>query len=339
MQKHLLVQKNKMKWKESDFKSGINTVRSLLIYGQDAGQVDEYCDTAIEKCEIDRDNLFAIDSNELKEKQDALFAEACSPSMFGGRKMVIISNAGDSDAKQVADLVEHPSLDAIVIVTAGELRSGGGLRSLFEGGDKIAALPCYTDDARMLATLIQKDLFAAGITQITPDAMGYMTSHLGGDRGITRSFLRKIALYVDDKKTVDLDDVEKCLPDTGAADTDEFLFSLTAGHIHQTMTALDRLFYDNAEPNMLVRMLDAHFKKLLNAVVEGQMPRLFWKVAEKFNQAVRIWPESEITAVLVRLNELEKQLRTTGMPAEILIRDFSLKLSVRAAKLSVRRRN
>lgn len=327
-----------MKWKEADFNNGIVTIRALLIYGPDAGQVDEFCDRAIEKCEIEKDNLFAIDSNELKEKQDALFAEACSPSMFGGRKMVIISNAGDSDAKAIADLIEHPSLDATVIVTASDLRAGGGLRSLFEGGDKVAALPCYTDDARTLAALIQKDLFAAGIKQITPDAMGYMTSHLGGDRGITRSFLRKIALYVDDKKTVDLDDVEKCLPDTGAADTDEFLFSLTAGHIHQTMTALDRLFYDNAESNMLVRMLDGHFKRLLTAVVEGQMPRLFWKVADKFNQAVKIWSPDEITAVLIRLNELEKQLRTTGMPGEVLLRDFSLKLSVRAAKLAVRRR-
>lgn len=327
-----------MKWKESDFNSGIGTIRALLIYGPDAGQVDEFCDNAVEKCEIEKDNLFAIDANDLKEKQDALFAEACSSSMFGGRKMVIISNAGDSDAKQIVELVDHPSLDATVIITGGDLRAGGGLRSYFEGGDKVAALPCYTDDARTLGALIQKDLFAAGITQITPDALGYMTSHLGGDRGITRSFLRKIAIYVDDKKIVELDDVEKCLPDTGAADTDEFLFSLTAGHIHQTMTALDRLFYDNAEPNMLVRMLDGHFKRLLIAVVDGQMPRLFWKVADKFNQAVKIWPESEITAVLVRLNELEKQLRTTGMPGEILLRDFALKLSVRAAKLAIRRR-
>lgn len=329
-----------MKWKESDFNNGIESVRAVLIYGPDAGQVDEYCDRAVEKLQIDKDNLFALDSDELREKQDALFAESCSPSMFGGRKMVIISGATDGCAKQIAELVEHPGLCATVIVAGGDLRAGGGLRTLFEGGAKIAALPCYTDDARALANLIRKELSAdAGIAQITPDAMAYMTSHLGGDRGITRGFLAKIALYVDDKKIVELEDVEKCLPDTGAADMDDFLYSLTAGHIQQTMMALDRLLYDNAEPNMLVRMLDGHFKKLLTAVVDGQLPRLFWKVAEKFNHAIKIWPECEITAVLVRLNELEKQLRTTGMPAEVLLRDFALKLAVRAAKLSIRRRN
>ena len=329
-----------MKWRDTDFKNGITNIRAVLIYGPDAGQVDEYCDLAIEKLGVEKDNLFALDSDELREKQDALFAEACTPSMFGGNKMVLISNAGDACAKAVSELISHSGLCATVIVAAGDLRAGGGLRTLFEGANNMAALACYTDDAKTLAALIRSELSAsAGINQITPDAMDYMTSHLGSDRGITRGFLAKIALYVDDKRIVELSDVEKCLPDTGAADMDDFLYSLTAGHIQQTMTALDRLLYDNKESNMLVRMLDGHFKKLQNAVVNGQLPRLFWKVEDKFKQAIRIWSESEITTVLIRLNELEKQLRTTGMPAEILLRDFALKLSLRAARLALKRRN
>ena len=329
-----------MKWKESDFAKGITTVRAVLIYGPDAGLVDELCDKSIEILCIDKDNIFALDSGELRDKQDALFAEACTPSMFGGRKMVIISNAGDSDAKLIKDLVAHPGLDAMVIVTAGDLRFGGGLRTLFENDDNLAALACYTDDAKTLETLIRNELFTnAQIKQISPDAMAYMLNHLGGDRGITRGFLGKIALYVDDKKTVDLDDVEKCLPDTGAANTDDFLYSLTAGHIQQTMLALDRLLYDNAEPNMLIRMLDRHFKTLLTAVIDGQLPRLFWKVADKFNVAIKIWSGSEISGVLNRLNELEAQIRTTGMPGEILLRDFALKLVLKTYKMSVKRRN
>jgi DNA polymerase-3 subunit delta len=318
----------------------LNSVRAVLIYGPDAGLVDELCDRSVEVLSIEKDNIFALDSGELRDKQDALFAEACTPSMFGGRKMVIISNAGDSDAKIITELVEHPSLDAMVVITAGDLRFGGALRNMFEGEKNIAAVACYTDDAKTLETLIRNELFNnAGIKQISPDAMTYMLNHLGGDRGITRSFLEKIALYVDDKKVVDFDDVEKCLPDTGAANTDDFLYSLTAGHIQATMLALDRLLYDNAEPNMLVRMLDRHFKTLLTAVVDGQLPRLFWKVADKFNVAVKIWSATDIAAVLTCLNELELQMRTTGMPAEILLRYFALKLVLKTYKMSVKRRN
>ena len=329
-----------MKWKESEFNVKIGTARAVLIYGPDAGQIDELCDRAVEKLGIERDNLFALSSDELRDKQEALFTESCTPSMFGGRKMVIISNAGDSDTKLISELVSHPALGATVIVTAGELRTGGSLRTLFDEDADLGWIACYTDDARTLAALIHRELSAQnGITQICPDAMAYMTAHLGVDRGITRGFLAKIALYVDDKKIVELEDVEKCLPDTGAADMDDYLYSLTAGHIQQTMKALDRLLYDNAQPNMIIRLLDTHFKKLMTAVVDGQYTRPFWKVQDRFNLALKIWPASEIASVLRRLNELEAQMRTTGMPVEVLLRDFSLKLAARTARLSLKRRN
>ena len=99
-----------MKWKESDFNSGISNINAVLIYGPDAGLVDELCDKAIEKLEIDKDNLLAIDSNDLREKQDAVFAESCSPSMFGGRKAVLIADAGDSDTNIISELVPFHSL-------------------------------------------------------------------------------------------------------------------------------------------------------------------------------------------------------------------------------------
>ena len=327
-----------MKWKESDFNSGISNINAVLIYGPDAGLVDELCDKAIEKLEIDKDNLLALDADNLRDKQDAVFAESCSPSMFGGRKAVIISGAGDSDTKIISDLVLSSSLCATVIVCAGDLRTGA-LRKLFEDGKNIAAVACYTDDTKTLEALIHKELSASvGIRQVTPDAMSYMLSHMGGDRGITRSFLQKIAIYVSDKHVVDLEDVEKCLPDTSATSADDYMYSLTAGHINQTMIALDRLIYSGADANMLVRMLYGHFSKLLTAVVDGQLPKLFWKVADKFRNAMKIWSEEEIVNVLSKLNDTEKLIRTSGMQPEILIRDFSLKLSVRAAKLAMKRR-
>ena len=156
--------------------------------------------------------MLAIDANELREKQDAVFAESCSPSMFGGNKAVLISGAGDGDSKIISELVTSSSLCATIIVTAGDLRVGS-LRKLFEDGKNIAAIACYTDDAKTLEALIHKELSGnAGIRQVTPDAMSYILSHMGGDRGITRGFLQKIAIYVSDKHIVELEDVENVCP-------------------------------------------------------------------------------------------------------------------------------
>ena len=145
-------------------------------------------------------------------------------------------------------------------------------------------------------------------------------------------------MYVSDKHIVELEDVEKCLPDTSASSADDYMYSLTAGHTNQAMIALDRLIYAGADANMLVRMLYLHFNRLLTAVVDGQVPKLFWKVADKFNKAIKIWPAEEIVNVLSKLNDLEKLCRTKGIQPEILIRDFSLKLSLRAGKLYMKTR-
>ncbi len=327
-----------MKWKESDFNTGIVNINAVLIYGPDAGLVDELCDRAISKLGIEKDNLLAVDANELREKQDAVFAESCSPSMFGGRKAVVISGAGDSDTKIITDLVSTGSLCATIIITAGDLRPGS-LRRLFEDGKNIASVACYADNTKILENLIHQELSAeSGIRQITPDAMSYMLSHLGGDRGVTRSFLQKISIYVSDKHVVDLEDVEKCLPDAAATSADEYMYSLTAGHTDKTMIALDRLIYGGADANMLIRMLYIHFNKLLTAVVDGQLPKMFRAVEDRFRAAVKIWSEQEIVNALAQLSDLEKNCRTNTVSPEILIRDFSLKLAARAYKISIKRR-
>ncbi len=327
-----------MKWKDIDFKNGIKNIRGVLIYGVDAGLISEYVDKAIKTKQIDKDSLINVSAKVFEEKEEAIYSEACSVSMFGGDKMVVITDAGDSDAKRISEFINHPSLAATVIVTGGELKAGGGLRTLFENGANFASMACYHDSVTSLTAFIQQGLFGLGVKEIRPDAMSYMLGNMGMDRGITKGFLEKIAIYVNETKIVTLQDAEDCLPDTGFTETDEFLTSLASGQPKKTMHALDRLFYTNGEKlvPMLTRRLISYFNSVLSAVVDGKMPRFFNdKKRNDFYGVIKIWPESELTNVLIRLNELEKQTRTKGMPVDVLLRDFALKLSLRAFKLSV----
>ncbi len=328
-----------MNWKESDFKANVTKIKAILVYGQDAGRVSEYVSNAIKIWGVEKDSLLTVSAKDFTDRQDAIYADACSMSMFGGEKAVVITDAGDSDAKNIADLLGQSSLSARVIVTGGELKKGGGLRNLFETDNTIAAIACYRDNSNDLMGFIRKELFDnLKIAEVKPDAMAYMVANMGMDRGISRGFLQKIALYVDDTKIVTLADAECCLPDTGFSDIDEFMVSLAAGNYRACMIALDRLFYGDAAVAMLIRRLMFYFNNILSAVRDRKMPRFFndRKRAE-FNNIIRIWPESEIIAVLNRLNELEKQTRT-GLNEEILFRDFALKLSLRAAKLGQSKR-
>ena len=324
-----------MKIKETDFsgllKNNFCGTPAILIYGPDQGKIRDFVDKIVTKLDIQSDNLLDADGMDFKDKFDMLFSDACSASMFGGDKLIVIRNPDGRDSSLVSKICECSSYP--VVITCEELDSKSGLRKTFEEHERFACLPIYADDEQSLGALIRGELNKFGIEKIDNDAMSYMFQHLGKDRAIARSFLQKIALYVYDKKSISLDDVEKCLPDTGAANMDDFKYNLTAGYLTQTLRAMDRLFAENINTTMLTRVLNNHFKDLLGCVSGGQLPRVFWKYNSMFDTARRIWSEQELVAILKRLNKLELDLRSPA-DDEIMFRDFALKLATRAYKLS-----
>ena len=324
-----------MKIKEKDFsnllKSDFANVPAMLIYSPDNGKINDYISKVIEKMGIDTDNLVSASGSDFKDNFESVFSNACSSSMFGGNKLIVIRDPDGRDLSFVTQLCE--SAISPVIITAGELESKSSLRKYFEDHEKFAVMPLYADDEQSLGAIIRSELSKFEITKIESDALSYMYQHLGKDRAVARSFLRKIALYVDDKKSVVLEDVQKCLPDTGAANMDSFKYNLTSGNLLQTLRSMDRMFAENMNTTMMTRMLGTHFKDLLNCVVGGIMPRVFWKFNSHFEKARHIWNEDEIINVLTRLNRLESDLRS-GLDDEIIFRDFALKLGTRAYKLA-----
>ena len=321
-----------MKLKESDFAGTLKTgISAILLYGPDNGKTSEFINKVIQHLKTPRDNIVTTNGTSLKDSYDRIFADACSVAMFGGDKLVIIQNPDGRDLSLITDLCE--SACSPVVISAGELDAQSGLRKYFENHERFSAIPLYADDEKSLGALIRGELSNLGITQIDNDAVSYMCQHLGADRAVARGFIQKIALYVNDTKRVTLEDAEKCLPDAGAANMDDFKYNMTAGNISQTLRAMDRLFMENVPTSMMARIMNTHFKDLMNCVAGGMMPRVFWKYDSLFGVARRIWNESELINVLNRLNRLESDLRGWG-DSEVLFRDFALKLSTRAYKLA-----
>ncbi len=343
-----------MKWKINDFKSACARrcagVQAVLIYGPDAGQVDELTDQMAESIGIEQMNVSVVDAHDLKDRADQIFAEAFTPSLLGGRRLIIIRGASDSHATIISELCSHSSLDAFIIVASDNLKpktSGGKLRPLFEDGTTFGAMACYFDDGGTLITVITEMLRELGITKIDSDAMTYMCQHLGEDRGMTRSYINKLSLYVNDTKHITLDSVEKCLGDSGVASMDEFVFGVASGHMMQMLNAMDRLLADGAVPVQMSRALTNHMKRLLTVVtsdavapmaVKQLRPAVFFKYENQMVNQARFWPASEIISMLDKLVQVEKKCKTTGMPGEIVIADFSLKMAIYAAKLNAKKR-
>jgi DNA polymerase-3 subunit delta len=181
-----------------------------LIFGPDAGLVRERTDALIRAAVEDPRDPFAlamIEGDTLAQSPERLVEEAHTVPLFGGRRAIWVRAGTKNFIAAVERLLAAPPLpDCRVVIEAGDLRRGAALRSLCERADNAAALPCYADDEKGLARLVDEELRSAGMS-ITADARATLVSLIGGDRRASRSEIRKLALFAHGKSRIELDDV------------------------------------------------------------------------------------------------------------------------------------
>ena len=190
----------------------------VLLYGPDRGMVAERAQKVAGSTGMSFEDPFSVvrlDAADIDQAPGRLLEEARTIPMFSDRRLVWIRNASAASktlADEVRELAADPVPGALVLIEAGELRKGTALRTVAEAAEAAISLPCYPDEARDLDSLIDETLQAAG-KSIGLEALQALKRNLGGDRLASRGELEKLALYVHDRSSVDLDDVLAVLGD------------------------------------------------------------------------------------------------------------------------------
>src|SRR5271168_2780437 len=191
----------------------------ILVYGPDSGLVRERVDALVAGAVDDPRDPFAlarIEGDALADEPERLVEEAHTVPLFGGRRAVWVRAGGRNFTAAVERvLASPPGADCRIVIEAGDLKRNAPLRALCEKAPNAAALPCYADGGRDLNRLIDEEM-RAGNLSIAPDARAALTALIGGDRGTSRSELRKLALYANGKPTIGLDDVLAVVADASA---------------------------------------------------------------------------------------------------------------------------
>ncbi len=168
----------------------------VLVFGPDAGLVGERVNAIVKASVDDVSDPFALarlEGEEVAADPSSLVEEAQTMPLFGGRRAVWVKAAGRNIAPAVEALLGAPMAECRVVIEAGDLRRNAPLRALVERAKNAAALPCYADNERDRARLIDEEMRAAGLT-LEPEARALLIPLLGGDRAASRNEIRKLAL-------------------------------------------------------------------------------------------------------------------------------------------------
>jgi DNA polymerase-3 subunit delta len=307
-------------------------VAAALVFGPDRGLVRERMAAigrAVAGDTADPFRTVELSAAALKSDPARLFDEAASLAFGGGRRLVIVREAGDGAAELFARFLAEARLDgAFVIVEGGDLPKRSALRVAFQSARKAAAIACYPDDERGSRALIGGILREHGMAA-DAEALDVLVARLGPDRDLVRGELAKLVLYCDGKN-VSADDVLAVVGDGAEASLEAVAFAACDGDYALFDRAWGRALADGSAPIAALRAALRHVGRLhlarahrtegLDAkqAMERLRPPVFYKLADRFRRQLAAWDDARVAAALDQLIEAEIACKATGAPDEML---------------------
>jgi DNA polymerase-3 subunit delta len=228
--------------------------RLFLIYGPDTGLVSERA-AALARANVDDANdafqLVRMSGDDIASDPLKLVDEANTIGLFGGRRAIRVSATGKLLTAAVEPLLATPSRDAIVIIEAGDLQRSNPLRVACEKARSALAVPCYSDGARDLGSLIDEMLRAAGktIDRVNRD---HLAGLLGGDRQTSRREIEKLLLYVGGDPAVLSEHIEAVVGDTAQREQAALVDAVFAGRLPALDLAYAKLSGEGLDPGVML---------------------------------------------------------------------------------------
>jgi DNA polymerase-3 subunit delta len=202
----------KLDYKNTDsfLKNVPETIKGVLIYGPDEGQVRER--TLMISKQIVEDindpfNMLELTVKEAIDNTARISDEMNSISLMGGRKLLRINGADKGLKSPIDNAITEYNGENFLIIAGGELAPSSPIRKLFEKEKNLASLACYVQDERSLSYSIPQTLRKQG-KNIERDAIQYLSSCLVGDSGSVNSQLEKLVIYVGDNQNITLEDAK-----------------------------------------------------------------------------------------------------------------------------------
>lgn len=320
-----------------------------LVYGPDRGLVSERGELLAKATGVDLNDAFStikFDGGELAGDPVRLVDEAYTVAMFGGERLIWIRNAGNQ--KEVSACVEtilsDPPPDTRIVIEAGDLKKGTGLRALVEKSTNGITLPCYADSAATLNALIDSTFADTG-QRLSLDARRYIQEHIGGDRRASRGELEKLALYARGEDEVTLDMAMASLGDASASSYDDVVDAVITGKLDAFDHAMQSFVSAGANPAPLLAAAIRQFQQLdvlraemdktgrsASDVVAVAKPPVFFSRRRTVETALGRWTSPGVRHALKRLQDCVLDGRRNADLQVAVTRTALLAITIQSAR-------
>ena len=320
--------------------------RGALVYGPDFGSVLETAEQIAKMITPDLKDDFCVvrlNPQKIKENKSVVLDNANAMSLMGGRKLIWIKESDNSCSFVPEEVFEQIKTDAFILMTADNLQKNSSLRNAAENHPKCLTIACYADEEKDIIAAITACLNEYGYRAST-GAINLLKDRLTENRVATRRELEKLMTYVGDRKQIEEDDVLAIITCNTTSSFDTLCMAVAGGRQKEADEALSLLLASGETSVGIVRVLINYFNKLLLAVnavsnrepIEIASKRVLragqFKLESEVKRQLSIWKKEWVIRVLNLLAETEKQTKTTGYPADLMVARTILTITNVAAK-------
>ena len=318
----------------------------ILLFGADAGLVNERADIVLKALVDDPKDPFAVvrmEGDALAAEPSLLIEEATTIPMFGGRRAIRIRAGSKNFSGAIATLLDLVLKDCCVIIEAGEIRPESPLRKLCEKAKNAVAVPCYPDGEKELARLIDEEMQPSNL-KLAPDARAVLMTLLGGDRRASRNELRKLALYAHGNVEVTLEDVITVVSDASDLKIDPIIDGAFAGNPVIVETEFNKAMIAGTNSNMIMLMVQRQAALLHKAslgVAEGMapssaaesgFPRLHFSRKPLVEAALRNFTPARLAGIIEQLATAAFDVRKNAVLAPAIAQRALMSIAVNARR-------
>ena len=312
-------------------KIDISKYNFFLIYGKNHGLQNQIVNNNLVNNfdgQIDK-----YEENEFIFNSEVIITGLINRSLFEDKKILIISRSSDKIFNLIEELSSKNLLDIKIILKSDVLDKRSKLRSFFEKGKSIVAIPTYEDNERNLYSVVINFLNEHKI-KISREAINLVINRSSGDKQNLEQELNKILNYSFSNKNITYETIEKLSNLSENYNVNELANYYLAKNTKNVARILNENNYSNEDCVLIIRTLLNKSKKLLtiidkynqtdnlDQVISSTKPPIFWKEKEIVKIQAKSWELDDLKSKIYELNEIETTIKTNSNNSLNIISNF-----------------
>lgn len=312
----------------------------VLLHGDDPFAIRKALDGVIqtvEPAELADMNITRLDGRQASE--DDLFSAVNAMPFMTNRRLVILTHpftrvSNDASRKRLQSLLDGlPDTTILVMVVEDTLERGRWkslpdshwIRRWIQSAGKKARLQlCQLPTLNSMPRWIVDEARRQG-GRFELEAASALVSHVGNNTQMASQEIKKLLIYVDGKRPVEMADVEDLTAQTGQVVVFDMVDALANGNARQAQALLHRLL-ETEDAFALFAMITRQFRLLIQAreLMDegrgGQVAQALHQVpfvADKLTAQARRFSMAQLSLIYHRLLDIDEATKTSQMPLDL----------------------